>query len=88
MSVTWRQAADEWRARLDADVLGRGTHLGVPAPGADECAPGSLATYWSVPMESPGELCAPLTVARLVAAGRHAVAGVGEDALYEEWTTK
>ncbi|WP_063725457.1 hypothetical protein [Streptomyces sp. Tu 6176] len=35
----------------------------------------AAGTYWSVPMASPAELCAPLTVARLIAAGVHRMAG-------------
>ncbi|MEU0189439.1 hypothetical protein ABZ250_06185 [Streptomyces afghaniensis] len=31
----------------------------------------ALASYWSVPMDSAAALCTPLTVARLIAAGRH-----------------
>ncbi|MGW5610134.1 hypothetical protein ACWEWI_29420 [Streptomyces sp. NPDC003753] len=73
MPVTWHQAADEWRAESEVDVLGRGTYLGVPNVDAVEFDP-AACSYWSVPMQSPGELCAPLAVARLIAAGVHALA--------------
>ncbi|WP_228920472.1 hypothetical protein [Streptomyces sp. DH20] len=67
---TWQAAADDWRV-ADVDTLGRGTYLGVPC--LDAVSPGA-ASYWSVPMESPGALCAPLSVARLIAAGIHQLA--------------
>lgn len=66
--VTWRQTVEEWR-EVDADCLGRGSILGVPRLDADQYA--GQASYWSVPMQSAGMLCAPLHVARLIAAGRH-----------------
>lgn len=68
MPATWHQAADDWR-ELDVDCLGRGTYLGVPSLAAVELR--QLNTYWSVPMSSAGMLCAPLAVARLIAAGHH-----------------
>lgn len=70
MPATWHQAADDWRA-LDVDCLGRGTYLGVPAVDTTEFDPRSNVSYWSVPMSSAAVLCAPLAVARLIAAGRH-----------------
>jgi hypothetical protein len=84
MPVTWHQAADEWRAKADVDVLGRGTYLGVPKTHAVEFDPRACVTYWSVPMRSPGELCAPLTVARLIVAGQHALAELTEEELPDE----
>lgn len=66
---TWRDAADEWRD-ADADVLGRDTLLGVPRLDVTELNPLSRASYWSVPMESMGMLCAPLKAARLIAAAQ------------------
>lgn len=71
MPATWHQAADEWRA-MDVDCLGRGTYLGIPRLDAEEFDERACVTYWSVPMSSAATLCAPLTVARLIAAGRHA----------------
>lgn len=68
MPRTWHQAADDWR-EVDVDCLGRGTCLGVPSLTAVE--PRGLDSYWSVPMPSAGILCAPLAVARLIAAGVH-----------------
>lgn len=70
---TWRDAADEWRD-ADADVLGRDTLLGVPPLDATELNPAARASYWSVPMESMGMLCAPLKVARLIAAAQATLA--------------
>ncbi|MFD5946825.1 hypothetical protein ACFWAZ_17200 [Streptomyces collinus] len=72
MPTTWHDAVDEWRTS-DVDCLGRGSYLGIPRPdivGATR----SRATYWSVPMDSAAMLCRPLTVARLIAAGRHCLA--------------
>lgn len=66
---TWRDAAHEWRD-ADADVLGRDTLLGVPPLDATELNPAARASYWSVPMESMGMLCAPLKAARLIAAAQ------------------
>lgn len=65
---TWRQAAEDWRTQ-GIGVLGRGSYLGVPRP--DALTPGpSYAAYWSVPLRTPGTLCRPLAVARLIAVGR------------------
>nr|WP_205615194.1 hypothetical protein [Streptomyces harenosi] len=72
MPRTWRRAADDWRV-ADVDCLGLGTYLGVPRLDAVEPAAGT-ASYWSVPMRSAGVLCAPLKVARLIAAGVHQLA--------------
>lgn len=69
MPRTWRAAADDWRV-ADVDTLGRGTYLGVPRLDAVSLCPGT-ASYWSVQMQSAGALCAPLAVARLIAAGIH-----------------
>ncbi|WP_432041395.1 hypothetical protein [Streptomyces cadmiisoli] len=71
--VTWRRAADDWRDQ-DVDVLGRETVLGIPRVDAQQFIPGACVSYWSVPMPSAGVLCPPLTVARLIAAGRHQLA--------------
>ncbi|MBX9395266.1 hypothetical protein K4749_17095 [Streptomyces sp. TRM72054] len=73
MPATWRQAVDDWRT-MDVDCLGRDSYLGVPPVSAVEHNPATHNPYWSVPMPSPGVLCAPLTVARLIAAGRHQLA--------------
>jgi hypothetical protein len=70
---TWHDAADDWR-RDDVESLGRGAYLGVPHPTAVEFPTRGVASYWSVPMRSAGRLCAPLTVARLIAAGAHVLA--------------
>lgn len=66
MSRSWRPQITTWGVE-DVDVLGRDSYLGVPRPGAGP----ERDTYWAVPMASAGELCTPLLVARLVAAGRH-----------------
>ncbi|MGW1034991.1 hypothetical protein ACWD4Z_22745 [Streptomyces antibioticus] len=73
MPRTWHTAAEEWRAS-EVDCLGRDALLGVPPVGRVEYDPGTWASYWSVPMASAGELCAPLSVARLIAAGVHRLA--------------
>ncbi|MEU6510004.1 hypothetical protein [Streptomyces sp. NPDC046942] len=72
MARTWHKAADEWRAKADVEVLGSGTYLGVPRLDLTEFDPQGHVSYWSVPMASAAALCAPLTVARLIAAGQHA----------------
>ncbi|MYR57488.1 hypothetical protein GTY54_15035 [Streptomyces sp. SID625] len=74
MPVTWRPATDGWRSR-DVECLGRGAYLGVPRLTATTFRSYAAGTYWSVPMASPAELCASLTVARLIAAGVHRLAG-------------
>ncbi|WP_018569273.1 hypothetical protein [Streptomyces sp. PsTaAH-124] len=71
--VTWRPDTYGWRSQ-DVECLGRGTYLGVPALTATTFRDHGPGLYWSVPMESPAELCAPLTVARLIAAGAHRLA--------------
>lgn len=68
---TWRQAVDDWNAH-DVDCLGRDAYLGVPRVAAVEPRP--YESYWSVPMPSAASLCAPLAVARLIAAGVHRLA--------------
>ncbi|MFF0598043.1 hypothetical protein [Streptomyces antibioticus] len=73
MPRTWHTAAEEWRA-IEVDCLGRDALLGVPPVTRVEYDPGTWASYWSVPMASAGELCAPLSVARLIAAGVHQLA--------------
>lgn len=67
--VTWKKEVDDWRT-VDVDCLGRGTYLGVPRVTATRGAQ-VRASYWSVPIGSAALLCAPLTVARLIAGGRH-----------------
>ncbi|MFC7816901.1 hypothetical protein ACFUTR_19905 [Streptomyces sp. NPDC057367] len=70
MPVTWHQAVDDWRV-MDVDCLGRDTYLGVPRLDLTSFDRRTYASYWSVPMPSMATLCAPLTVARLIAAGQH-----------------
>ncbi|WP_306965270.1 hypothetical protein [Streptomyces afghaniensis] len=72
MPATLHQVADTWRA-LEVDCLGRGSYLGVPRLDAVK-REHPFACYWSVPMDSTGMLCSPLTVARLIAAGKHCLA--------------
>lgn len=71
--VRWRRAAAAWRA-LGVDCLGRDTHLGVPHLTANREYPEPWASFWAVPMQSPGALCNPIDVARLVAAGKRRMA--------------
>lgn len=75
MPRTWRQAASEWHP-LDVGCLGRESYLGVPRLDVTQYDP-ATRTYWSVPMPSAATLCAPLAVARLIAAGVHQL---GEEA--------
>ena len=72
MPRTWRDAADDWQDD-NVEVLGRDAWLGVPRLDAVALDTRAPASYWSVPMESMGMLCAPLKVARLIAAARHAL---------------
>lgn len=79
MPTTWCDAAEEWRS-LGVECLGRGTYLGVPRVDLVDFDPRTLVSYWSVPMPSAAVLCAPLKVARLIAAGKRVLeeeAGVG-----------
>ncbi|MFD9435234.1 hypothetical protein [Streptomyces sp. NPDC060002] len=69
MPTRWRMAVMEWRA-LGVKCLGLGSYVGVPRPQSVSLEPGTWKSYWAVPMPSAGELCRPLDVARLVAAGR------------------
>jgi hypothetical protein len=66
MPVTWTDAVADWR-KLGVEMLGRESVLGVPALTRTELGVHRLASYWSVPMDSAGELCSPLAVARLLA---------------------
>ncbi|MGW1912231.1 hypothetical protein ACWCQS_16305 [Streptomyces sp. NPDC002076] len=75
---SWRQAAEEWRAKADVEVLGGGTYLGVPRVDVTRFDPRACVSYWSVPMESAASLCAPLAVMRLIAAGLQATADDSE----------
>ncbi|MGW4950684.1 hypothetical protein [Streptomyces parvulus] len=77
MPVTWHQAVDDWRV-ADVDALGRDTYLGVPRPDLTTFDQHTFASYWSVPMASMATLCAPLSVARLIAAGQHQLAAQDE----------
>lgn len=72
MPRTWHQAADEWR-QDSVEVLGVDVLLGVPSLARTEPSDSGPASYWSVPPSAAGRLCAPLTVARLIAAARHAL---------------
>ncbi len=75
MPTTWHVAAAEWRED-EVECLGRDVFLGVPRLDRTSPRPGSVDSYWSVPM-TMGSLCAPLAVARLIAAGKHALAEEG-----------
>lgn len=70
---TWTDALDDWRP-LDVDCLGRGSGLVVPRLNLTRYQ-GHSSLYWSVPMSSAAALCAPLRVARLIAAGVHELGG-------------
>ncbi|MFE9454492.1 hypothetical protein [Streptomyces sp. NPDC006739] len=71
MPRTWRHAADEWRSKLDVELLGRGTYLGVPRLTDVRHNPHTYASYWAVPMHSPAALCTPLRVTRLLTTAHH-----------------
>lgn len=66
-ALTPASTARRW-AGPGIEALGKGAFLGVPHPGLTRPEPGR--PYWPVPMDSPGELCPPDAVARLIAAGR------------------
>ncbi len=78
MPVTWHQAVDDWRV-VDVDCLGRDTYLGVPRVDLTTFDRRTYASYWSVPLPSMATLCAPLAVARLIAAGQHQLAEQDDD---------
>lgn len=78
MPAKWHQAAEEWRP-LGVDCLGRDAYLGVPRVDAVEFDPQTCASYWSVPMSSAAMLCTPLSVARLIAAGKRALGEVSDE---------
>ncbi len=69
---TWRQAAEDWRQH-EVECLGHGTYLGVPRLDAVAVPLRGNGCYWSVPLVPTGKLCKPLSVARLIAAGVHAL---------------
>lgn len=71
--IRWQRAAAAWRT-LGVDCLGRDTHLGVPHLSANRARSDRGASYWAVPMPSPGVLCNPIDVARLVAVGKRRMA--------------
>ncbi|MEV3856708.1 hypothetical protein AB0J38_20555 [Streptomyces sp. NPDC050095] len=61
-ATLWHQAG--------AECLGRGSYLGVPSPLGNRPSRDPWATYWLVPLPSPGELCDPARLVDLVAEGR------------------
>nr|WP_237519354.1 hypothetical protein [Streptomyces sp. HUCO-GS316] len=75
--IKWRKAASDWRA-LGVECLGRGTYLGVPKLQRVDFDPQLWHSYWAVPMSSAGDLCWPLNIARLIAAGKELTAGTVE----------
>jgi hypothetical protein len=77
MPAKWKGAAEDWRP-LGVECLGHGTVLGVPRTDATEADAQRYASYWSVPMPSAAMLCAPLHVARLIAAGAQRLCYGGE----------
>ncbi|MFC4471754.1 hypothetical protein ACFPH6_45955 [Streptomyces xiangluensis] len=70
--------AARWR-QPEAECLGRETYLGVPRLDAVELSPQAWASYWSVPMPSPAELCSPEAVAQLVVLGSFRTAEEGPE---------
>lgn len=69
---TWRKELGDL-GEDDVDVLGRDAYLGVPK--VDAINPHDLTPYWSVPMDSAGELCQSALVGRMIALGREMVGG-------------
>lgn len=69
MPAKYTAAAEGWMD-LGVECQGRGWYLGVPRVDVVDLNPEAWTSYWAVPMPSAGELCAPLTVARLIAAGK------------------
>ncbi|MER7841648.1 hypothetical protein ABTY98_38630 [Streptomyces sp. NPDC096040] len=64
---------EEWeQARDDAEFMGRGHFLGVPALNATSP---ERRHYWCVEMDSAGELAASDAVSQLVQTGRYRLAG-------------
>ncbi|WP_103842232.1 hypothetical protein [Streptomyces sp. Ru72] len=70
------------KAMVRKAIADRIPFAGVTADAAFD--PRTCVTYWSVPLQSPGQLCAPLSVARLVAAGQHALAELGDEEAPDE----
>ncbi|MET9057508.1 hypothetical protein ABZX99_06765 [Streptomyces antibioticus] len=72
---------EEWRSRPRAEraeCLGPDSYLGVPA--LTEPGPGTWRSRWCVPVDSPGTLCSPEAVHRLVTRGHSRIAaGEAED---------
>ncbi|GGZ98948.1 hypothetical protein ACFOOM_30210 [Streptomyces echinoruber] len=56
-------------SKPQTDCFGRNTYVGVPHPDCDVHHP-TARSYWSVPMDRPGDLCRPDAVAQLVDFGR------------------
>ncbi|MFE9132427.1 hypothetical protein ACFYOF_44700 [Streptomyces sp. NPDC007148] len=61
----------QWSARRseDAELIGRAHFLGIPP--VQSTTPGAGPSYWCVPMDSPGDLCAAGAVEQLLAYGRY-----------------
>ncbi|MFJ9895224.1 hypothetical protein ACIQPR_18105 [Streptomyces sp. NPDC091280] len=72
MPAKWQTAAEEWKP-LGVECIGPGWVIGVPGLDITEPNATLYPSYWSVPPSSPAMLCAPLHVARLIAAGSHAL---------------
>jgi len=60
-------------AELGVEILGAGTHMGVPRHGITFDPEVPLRSYWVVPMRSAGQLCDPVLVVQLIAAARDAM---------------
>ncbi len=78
--VICNRHADQYYALVPAGTVGRwnvpgvmcldkGQALGVPRPGLGGAD--GARVYWSVPMDSAGELCSPAAVAQVVTVGRY-----------------
>jgi hypothetical protein len=74
MPRAWHHAAGTWRTQLDVELLGHGTHLGVPSLQHIDHNPRAYPSHWAVPIHSPATLCAPLRIARLLTMAHHTLA--------------
>ncbi|MFE3858451.1 hypothetical protein ACFXPN_45895 [Streptomyces griseorubiginosus] len=66
MPQQWREAVPDW-ATLGVEFLGRDWQLGIPPARLELADAGTWPCYWAVPMSSPGMLCDPMAVGRMMA---------------------
>lgn len=68
MPARWTEAAAVWQEDLNVACLGRASFLGVPRLDCIGLDITTNSSYWTSPMQSAGELCDPMAVARMIAA--------------------